>query len=172
MSSPSLQIPQTSPWSSQTSIEVWASEDGWTGRETFSMYPAIVLFCEMVVWCSQTDDRLLYVRARQDIYWVRRFGKIGRTGCWRRRWWWKLEWRFARSYIFVCANIRLPMKVAGLPLDALWPMVAAWCVGDLNNMHSFPNRSQSINILTSLKVDFKHHFTQACSLWRVYYAKV
>jgi hypothetical protein len=40
------------------------------------MYPAIVLVCEMAVGCFQTDDRLLYVRARQDIYWVRRFGKM------------------------------------------------------------------------------------------------
>jgi len=46
------------------------------------MYPAIVLFCEMVVGCFQIDDRLLDICDRQDIYWVRRFGKmIGRTGC-------------------------------------------------------------------------------------------
>jgi hypothetical protein len=44
------------------------------------MYPAIFLFCEMVIGCFQTDDRYLYVRDRQDIYWVRKFGKmIGRT---------------------------------------------------------------------------------------------
>jgi hypothetical protein len=46
------------------------------------MYPTIVIFCEMAVGCFQTDDRLLHVRARQDIYWVRKFGKmLGRAGC-------------------------------------------------------------------------------------------
>lgn len=39
------------------------------------MYDAIVLFCDMVVGCFQTDDRLLYLRNRQDIYWVGRFRK-------------------------------------------------------------------------------------------------
>ncbi len=40
------------------------------------MYSAIFLFCEMVVECFQTDDRLLYVRDRQDIYRVRKFRKM------------------------------------------------------------------------------------------------
>jgi hypothetical protein len=30
----------------------------------------------MAVGCFQTEDRLLYIRDRQDIYWVRRFGKM------------------------------------------------------------------------------------------------
>jgi hypothetical protein len=40
------------------------------------MYPAIVLFCEMAVECFQIDDRLLDIRDRQDMYWVRRFGMM------------------------------------------------------------------------------------------------
>jgi hypothetical protein len=30
----------------------------------------------MAVGCFQTDDRLLDIRDRQDMYWVRRFGKM------------------------------------------------------------------------------------------------
>jgi hypothetical protein len=49
---------------------------GWIGRELFLTYPAIVLFCKMAVGCFQTEDRLLYICNRQDIYWIRRFGKV------------------------------------------------------------------------------------------------
>ena len=78
------------------------------------MYPDIVLFCEMAVGCFQTEDRSLYVRDRQDIYWVRRFGKMIKEG--RRMMKTSEE---LHPYIFVCASIQTLDEGCRSPLDAL-----------------------------------------------------
>jgi hypothetical protein len=44
--------------------------------ELVGKHSQCILPCEMAVGCFQTEDRSLYVRDRQDIYWVRRFGKM------------------------------------------------------------------------------------------------